>query len=885
MTLFILDPNLEGEAGHHLAYDLAIAQEAIARGEPATIIAHRRFAPATIGGVRILPHFTETTYAVRHADPVTGRLDDYRVLNDLLLEELAALPRHEFRPSDCVLVPTTTENHLAGFLGWMKGFDAREAPLFVVHLMFPSGMAVDAAGRAVVEDPLRALFYRLADRVALEPGAAVHLFASGGQHAAEFSALLGRPVPPHPLPIRHDPGLEAPLRALLFAGDARVDKGVALLPDLMPRLAAVHPGWRFAAHVNAASSWGAARAAAEALPAVTAGAPNLELTTGRLAPDAYADLLRGARIALFPYDPALYRRKSSGVLWEAISLGLPVVVPEGTWLEHEARHWGAGHVAYRPHGVAAIAEAFADALPRIDALQARSAEAGERYRAANGAGALMDQVATLWVRHKATAALVRRAQATPLDLLRMDAGWHRPETVDGRQVRWTAREPVIAFDWPFDEPWEVEFSLLSFFGAEQLDRCEAMVGDVPLTVSATRIGGGARLAVQGAGPGRAQPRVMLRLRLPFTHRPANEARDLGVLVGAVRVGPVAQDAAARPGRLPQGAMARVTSAAEPAGGWRIAPALSGEVAAVAAQPCVLAFRFDAGDVAALRGLALLVNAVPVPMEVGAVGAGWLATATLPAALLCQGMPAAWDLLAGATDAAVPLLRAVSVAPMAGTALAVSGALAAAGESSGALLRDEAGVLPHGDLGAPSPVISGTPSRDVPGAPTRDVSSAPSRDVSSAPSRDVSSAPSRDPPWGEVPPDGPALRWDLCSGVGPPEGPFADLDIPAGVRWIVSRQSRLVVEAPATQVVQLRLRYRSLLPRQEMRAAVNGGPATTILAVGSGLREPQEAVLDVALEAGRNELALQFSGSVREPGSGRELVLLIEAIAILRGGAA
>uniref|UniRef100_UPI0018E019AD hypothetical protein n=1 Tax=Roseomonas rosulenta TaxID=2748667 RepID=UPI0018E019AD len=267
MTLIILDPNLEGEAGHHLAYDLAIAKGAMARGEAATIVAHRRFPAATIEGVRILPHFTETTYAQRHADPVTGRLDDYRALNDLLQDELAALPRGEFRPADCVLVPTTTENHLAGYLGWMKGFDPVEAPLFVVHLMFPSGVAVDAAGRSAVEDPLRALFYRLADRVGQEAGPPVHLFASGGQHAAEFSALLGRRVASHPLPIRPEPGAATPpQRALLFAGDARIDKGIALLPGLMPRLAAAHPDWRFSAHVNAAAAWGEARAAAEALP-------------------------------------------------------------------------------------------------------------------------------------------------------------------------------------------------------------------------------------------------------------------------------------------------------------------------------------------------------------------------------------------------------------------------------------------------------------------------------------------------------------------------------------------------------------------------------------------------------------------------------------------
>ncbi|CAH0231028.1 hypothetical protein [Roseomonas sp. CECT 9278] len=820
MTLIILDPNLEGEAGHHLAYDLAIAKEAIARGEAATIIAHRRFAATTIEGVRILPHFTETTYAVRSTDPVTGRLDDYRAFNDLLQDELAALPRGDFRPTDCVLVPTTTENHLAGFLGWMKGFDPIEAPLFVVHLMFPSGVAVDAGGESAVEDPLRALFYRLADRIAQEAGPPVHIFASGGQHAAEFSALLCRKVAPHPLPIRPEPGSAVPAqRALLFAGDARIDKGVALLPALLPRLAGAHPEWRFAAHVNGASAWGEARAATEALAALPPGAPNIEVATGRLAPGAYLDLLRGARIALFPYDPVLYRRKSSGVLWEAISLGLPVVVPAGTWLEHEARHWGAGHVTYAAHGVDGIAGAFAEALPRIAALEAASVAAGLRFRAANGAAALVDQVAALWVRHKATATLVRRAQHATIDLLRLEAGWHRPETVDGRQVRWTAQEPVIAFDWPFDEPWEVEVTLLSFFGADQLDRCEAVAGTGPATLSSTRIGRGARLVVQGPGPGRAQPRVTLKLRLPFTYRPANEARDLGVLVAGLRVGPVAQDAAARLARPQDGPVARVLSAAAAGGGWPVAPAVSGDVVADAATPCVVALRFAAAQVPAIRGLAFYVNAVPVPLVVSAEGKGWLATATLPPALLRQGTPLAWDLVGGAADGPVPVLVAAGAAPMAGTAAGV--ALSAA--------------LP------PEPVTAAEPAAAPPGERR--------------------------------------IRWDLCAGIGAEEGPFEELGIPAGVRWIVARSARLVVESPQDGPARLVLRYRSLLPSQEIGAALNGDAPVALAAAGSGLREAHVLAIDLVLRAGLNELRLDFSGAVREPGTGRELVMLVEDAAL------
>ena len=824
MTLIILDPNLEGEAGHHLAYDLAIAREALARGEAVTIIAHRGFAATTIEGVRILPHFTETTYALRHTDPVTGRLDDYRAFNDLLQDELAALPRGEFRPTDCVLVPTTTENHLAGYLGWMKGFDPIEAPLFVVHLMFPSGVAIDAEGRSEVEDPLRALFYRLADRVGQEAGPPVHLFASGGQHAAEYGALFGRAVAPHPLPIRLDPapGGAAP-RALLFAGDARIDKGVALLPALAPRLAAAHPDWRFVAHVNAVSAWGEARAAAEALPALCAGAPNLEIASGRLTPEAYLDLLRGVRIALFPYDPDLYRRKSSGVLWEAISLGLPLVVPAGTWLEHEARHWGAGHVAYAAQEADSIAEAFAGALPGIAALAARSAEAGARYRAANGAPALIDQIAALWVRHKAAAGLVRRAQPIALDLARLETGWHQPETVDGRLARWTAQEPVIAFDWPFDEAWEAEFTVLSFDGAAQLDRCEALLGDQRVLLSWTRIGHGARLVVRGAGPGRARPRVVLKLRLPFTFRPPNDSRDLGVLVAGLRVGPVAQGAASAPAQVPSGPDVRVVAAQTVGGGWPVAPALSGELTADPATPCRLTFRFAAAGVPAIRGLALYVNAVPVPLEVAAEGDGWRAVATVPPSVLRQGAPSAWDLVAGDAAGDAPILRGVAAEPMAGTAL----------------------------VGAPAP---GTTAADILARAANQAAAVPL-------------APLR---------EGCRIRWDVSEGIGPEEGPFEELGVPQGVRWIVARSACLAIEAVVEGPARLVLRYRSLLPRQGLRAALNGGAETLRDAIGTGLREAHSLVLDLVLRAGMNELRLDFASAVREPGTGRELVLLVEA---------
>lgn len=817
MALVILDPNLEGEAGHHLAYDMAIAREALARGEAVTIIAHRRFAAATFEGVRILPHFTASTYAKLHEDPVTGAMDDWRHFNDLLQAELALLPRSEFGSGDAVLVPTATENHLAGYIGWMKGFDPIEAPLFLLHLMFPSGVTVDAQGREVIEDPLRALFYRLAERAAQEEGSPVHLFASGGQHATEFSALFGRPIPPHPVPIRPEPGpppAALPHRALLFAGDARADKGIGLLPDLAPRLAAAHPDWRWVAHVNATSAWGEAKAAAEALTALAPTVPSLDLAGGRLAPDDYLALARGVGIALFPYDPVLYRRKSSGVLWEAISLGTPVVVPAGTWLENEARHWGAGHVAYADHSAASIADAFATALPRIGDLRAQSAAASARYRSVNGAAALVDQIAALWVRHKAAASLVARPRSLAIDLAKLEGGWHRPETVEGRTMRWAVQEPGIAFDWPFEDGWELDVTLASFFGAEQLDRIAVQSGEMPVTLSWRREGRGAVVTLRGPGPGRARPQVALKLRLPYTYRPQNDARDLGVLVAGMVVGPAAAGSAAAgaPVALPS---LRVSAPPAPGGGWPLAPGVAGELAVAPDRPVVLAFRLRCAGTPPT--LILHLGGAVARLRVTEEADGtWLGTALLPpAALRGSGERAAWELVAE---------------PGAPVTLVAAEANALVGTTRPAIAADAEGPPDELSLAQPSP------------------------------------------------PTGPMLRWDLSKGIGPAEGPFPDIGVPEGVRWVVARQASLVVESDAAGPAQLTLRYRCLVPRQTMRVTLGDGAPTEVAIEGAGLTQSGEIVLDLMLRAGANALALAFAGGVKEPGTGRDLVLLVERAA-------
>jgi hypothetical protein len=91
----------------------------------------------------------------------------------------------------------------------------------------------------------------------------------------------------------------------------------------------------------------------------------------------------------------VYRFVSSGVLWEAIAYGRPVIVPAGSYLEGEARLWGASHCAIDTSSAASTASALSAILAAERWDDAISRQAGDRFRAANGVRRFVDLLSSL----------------------------------------------------------------------------------------------------------------------------------------------------------------------------------------------------------------------------------------------------------------------------------------------------------------------------------------------------------------------------------------------------------------------------------------------------------------------------------------------------------
>ena len=544
MTLILLDPNLKDPHGHHMEWDFAIAAEARLRGEDAIIFAHRDCRLPSRDGLEIVPLFSCTTYEVRHDDKITGKFDNFSYLNDVLAHELESIPREKLRAADAVLVPTLNENHLLGYVSWMRTFEPSRAPLFVVYLMFPSGLSVSDEGEPAVCDPFQALFYKLAFRRAAEPGVRIHFFGGGRQLAREYSELIGATIEAHPVPIdvvsRNAQRGQGRPTALLFAGDAKADKGFGLVPDLADRLCAEFKDWRFLVHANSGPAWGPALQALNRLTTEIASRhENLVVHTDRLSEQDYLQLMDQADCLVSTYDPVVYARKSSGVIWEAISLGIPMLAPAQTWLEKEAKEWGAGYCAYATHSVDDICEKFAQFAPRLADLLEKSAQAAKSFQQHNGVRALINQIGRLWAPRLLAATLTPQPEAAILPLLNIEKeGWSFPETFDGQIVRWVGKAFEIEFSWPFDAPWRLDVAAARFISGDQVTGAKAFAGAQALTTSG-QLNSDRRsgvVTVLGAGD-RRHPAHNVRIELPWTYKPADENRELGLLVQSVSVSP------------------------------------------------------------------------------------------------------------------------------------------------------------------------------------------------------------------------------------------------------------------------------------------------------------------------------------------------------------
>lgn len=145
------------------------------------------------------------------------------------------------------------------------------------------------------------------------------------------------PIPHTESPKHHIRQETYPLK-VVYLGDARAEKGYHHLPRIVGDL------WAEYVQTNKAifiiqSNFNVpegepeaviARAQLESFPS-----EKVQLIYEPLPSQRYRELLLSADIIVLPYTPDNYYARSSGILVEALSAGIPVIVPAGTWMARQ----------------------------------------------------------------------------------------------------------------------------------------------------------------------------------------------------------------------------------------------------------------------------------------------------------------------------------------------------------------------------------------------------------------------------------------------------------------------------------------------------------------------------------------------------------------------
>lgn len=204
------------------------------------------------------------------------------------------------------------------------------------HLLFRR----DADSFATANSNVWKLFSRAKDN---SKGIDVRFYSDTEQLSAEYASRSNCQF--RTLPIPHTGGkikeLSSEAFTVSYLGDMRKEKGYQHLPYILKMLQEKYPDFEkinFFIQSNPASA-AEKEAIAAAKEIESMHLCNVTQVFEPLSEEEYRDRLSASDLILLPYDAAAYRNRSSGIFAEAIALGIPVIVPDGTWMSSQMRRY------------------------------------------------------------------------------------------------------------------------------------------------------------------------------------------------------------------------------------------------------------------------------------------------------------------------------------------------------------------------------------------------------------------------------------------------------------------------------------------------------------------------------------------------------------------
>jgi glycosyltransferase involved in cell wall biosynthesis len=313
MHVNILDPGLLGGPGHHFEWDIKLLRELTALGHDVCLYSHADVSSSVVknmvGGAQLIPLFRVSPYlSPEQIDPIAGELSLFIDGANALADDL-----RKVRKADIWLWPSIFSSQI-----------------LACALVRPG---VPISGCIHVEPTYQASCGRMQWRYGLlksrENRLAMNLGVVESMLQQEFSSLMPNgkiecfPIASDGVPTAT---CKTTLKTIGFFGHQRSEKGAMLLPALIPLL--LTNGYQVVVH----DSGDMIKASNAPGLTVLGYVPNL------------GEEIAKCDLVVTPYDATRYRSKGSGIVWDALASGVPVLAPRATAPGQLVETTGAGRL-------------------------------------------------------------------------------------------------------------------------------------------------------------------------------------------------------------------------------------------------------------------------------------------------------------------------------------------------------------------------------------------------------------------------------------------------------------------------------------------------------------------------------------------------------------
>lgn len=335
--------------------------------------------------------FRHTTDLVFNMHPLVRELAGFINLSTSFARDLQEYLTENLAADDVVLVPYCSQNEAYGLAQWLKCFGGSVLPKVALFVHRPEFSWVLSEDRKTIE--ANASFWRLAaldlDGMLGRSNKAIYLcsnvmLAGVMQKMTGLSWLDGGLVTA-PAITKRPAGICKDID-VAFIGEFRPEKGSQILLDAFVRIDRQWPQLRYLVQTRSS------RLAAEQYLGEHGFSGMVEFIEGDVTESDYFNYLCRCRLLVLPYLANRYALRASGVMSEAVSFAIPVVVPANTWLADQVTGGVAAGVVFEAFSGESVAEATSNAIRSLKTLEADARVFAGNWNEKNSADSIVRKI-------------------------------------------------------------------------------------------------------------------------------------------------------------------------------------------------------------------------------------------------------------------------------------------------------------------------------------------------------------------------------------------------------------------------------------------------------------------------------------------------------------